>query len=169
MGHRWSNLVEKGSEPPDECPICQGIVAAISPAHHPAPAHSETQPAPRIRGQLTKTLKDFEYDAFVRPHFYEDGKPKSMLTNLRDNVQMGESYAVPETVSTNETMRMTADMIHQAEETNKRIKSGDTEGAHLAAIGGGWQGASAQVLNATGGPQNFIGRPAVDLQSKRRA
>lgn len=165
LGHRWSNVVEKGAPPPDECPICEGIVSQLDPTHAPARARSDNQPAPNIRGQLTKTLQSFEHDAFVRPHF-DDGKP--MMTNLCDNVQMGESYAVPETPSTNQTMAMTAEMIHYAETEKKQQRGRETEGAHLTAIGGGWQGASPQIIQAAGGPQSFMGRPQVDLQSKRR-
>ena len=161
LGHKWTDYVTvKGSPVPTECPICQAIVRdAFVP-----PARSDSVAAPSIRGKLTMSLHNFEQGAFVRPHF-DDGKP--LMTNLRDNVDVGESYAVPETVSTSETMRMTAEMIQSTEQAKQQGR--DTEGAHLMNIGGGWQGANPQILAAAGGPQNLIGRPSVDLQSKKRA
>lgn len=165
FGHRWKALVTRGEAPPDECPVCAAIVdatstiVAIDPPHAPAPARSDTVEAPALRGDRTKAIARFERNAFVRPHF-DDGSP--LLTNLKDNNREGDVAAVMQTPSTNETMRMTKEMIDNA----KRPR--ETEGGRaMSALGGGWQGVSAEVLASTGGPQNQIGRPVVDLQGKR--
>jgi hypothetical protein len=158
--HRWQKLVDRGSPPPDECPICTAVVAAIDPPHEPARARSDNMPSPGIRGARTKAIARFEHGAMVRPHF-DDGSP--LMTNLKDNVREGETYAVPETVSSSETMRMTKQMIEARQQAGRT-----TEGAHaMVPMGGGWQPPNATTLAAAGGPQNPMGREVVNLQGKR--
>jgi hypothetical protein len=169
LGHTWHALVEKGAPPPDECPVCEAIVAGqvtiADPPHAPARARSDNQPAPGIRGPATKAVARFEKKNFVDPHF-DDGSP--LMTNLKDNVREGESHAIRETVDTNQTMAMTAEMLHHAELEKKRAR--DTEGAHtMLPMGGGWQGAHPAIIQAAGGPQGLMDRPGVDLQTKKRA
>lgn len=163
--HRWSALVQKGAPPPEECPICKGIVEAVSPIHEPEPgSRSDTVGAPLIRSARGKAVAKWEHNTMVRPHF-DDGKP--LLTNFKDNLREGDVGVVPETVSSNETMRMTKDMIDQAAAAPPMR---DTfGGSAMARMGGGWQGASPEILQAAGGPQNLIGRPTVDLKSAKRA
>lgn len=160
MGHSFEKIMEKGSPPPDACPVCDQLVEVLRPAHEPDPeGRSDTVGAPLPRSDRAKAIARFEHTAFVRPHF-EDGKP--MLTNLRDDVRAGESYVVPETVSSNETMRMTADMIEQQKQQAGRT----TEGAHLTTLGGGWGVASAAHLGHVGAG-TMLGKPVVDLKSKK--
>lgn len=164
MGHSFEKLMEKGSPPPDGCPVCDALIEVLRPAHVPDPeARSENVGAPAIRGRLTDSLKRFEHNAFVRPHF-DDGKP--MLTNLRDDVREGESYAVPETPSTNEMMRMMHEQV-QAQKTGG-ASSDLVLAANMASIGGGWGwGTNTAEQLARIGPQNPTGRPVVDLNSKK--
>ena len=152
--HEWSSIVERGSPPPDECPMCSAIVAEIPPMGAPAPARSDTIGAPALRGRVTKAVARFEEGAFKRPHF-DDGSP--LLTNLRDNVRPGETHAVRETPSTNGVMRMM-----QEQEQQKTIV-----GANPSPWG--FQPVNGTILQATGGASSPLGRPVVDLKSTKRA
>ncbi len=153
FSHRWKELAERGAPAPGACPVCEAIVQAIDLPSAPAPARSDVIPAPGIRGERTKAIARFEQHAFKRPHF-DDGKP--LLTNLKDNVREGESYAVPETPSTNETMKM---MYEQQE--RQPVGANPTPW--------GFQPVSGSILGATGAPQNPMGRPVVDIKSAKRA
>lgn len=160
LGHSFEKLMEKGSAPPDACPVCDALVEVLRPPHEAgADAHSDTVGAPLPRSERGKAIARFEQTAFVKPHF-DDGKP--MLTNLRDDVRVGESYVVPETVSTNETMRMTRDMIAAQEQAKRETPNG----RQMISMGGGWGVADGSQLAALG-PQNTFGRPIVDLKGKR--
>jgi len=164
FGHRWRALVDRNSprEFVGECAECNDIVATHMQAalHEPADARSETQGAPLIRSERAKAVARFEHHAFKRPHF-DDGRP--LLTNLRDNVREGETYAVPETSSTNETMRVMRDQIEQA-----RARGYETPGGEqMAAMGGGWGSPGALPLGNLGGGIGHM-LPAVDLQSKNK-
>ena len=163
FGHRWKDLVSKGALAPTDCPMCDAIVEAIDPPHAPARARSDTVAAPGIRGDRTKAIQRFEQHAFKRPHF-DDGKP--LFTNLKDNVREGESHAVPETPSTNETMRMMKEQIDRQQQT----------GAPAGPFG--WQSVGGTLPGTNFGvgamaPQAAVAgtvpRPVVDLQGKRPA
>lgn len=173
FGHRWRDLVDRSDPPPTECPTCQAIVEfgsnngpvaivePVDPSHLPARARSETQPAPAIRGPTTKAVERFESHAFKRPHF-DDGSP--LLTNLKDNNREGDIAAMPETVDSNLTMRMTRDMIEQQAQAARAPVQADPR---MLQMGGGWQSPSVPAM--TGGQGNGIVRPVVDLNGRRQA
>lgn len=160
VDHRWSLLVERGSPPPDECPICQAIVEAIPPTHAPAPARSDTIGAPLIRSERGKAVQRFENVAFKKMSSDDE---RILPTNMRDNVKAGETYAIPETPSTNSIMATMKENIERAEQMGGR----ETEGGRaMMAMGGGWGAPGGPVMNGLA-PSNPIGRPTVDLQGKR--
>lgn len=151
LGHQWQDIVDRNVSPPGECPICKAIVEAKEPPHIPANARSDKLKAPSLRTENTKAITRFEKDAFVRPHF-DDGKP--LMTNLRDDVREGESYAVRETPQSNETARMMA-------QQKKIVGANPTPW--------GFQPINPTILSQTGGPANPMGKPVVDIQTKRKA
>ena len=158
LGHRFERLMEKGSSPPDDCPICNELLKVIPLPHERTDLRSDTVEAPALRSERTKAVARFEYNAFKRPH-YDDGSP--MLTNLRDNTKPGEAAAIPETASTNSVHAFMAEQAKRAKET--------PNAGHMAALGGGWGVANGSQLAALGGVQhNTFGRPSVDLQSNKK-
>lgn len=159
--HRWSAVVERGSSPPDECPICQAIVSAIHPAHLPDPnGRSDAVGAPLPRSERAKAVARWEHRTMVRPHF-DDGKP--LMTNFKDNVRPGEIGAISETPSTNEAMRLTKEMIDRT-----HAMQGETpNGRYMRAMGGGWGPADAAQLTASAAQQPPFGLPVVDLKGKQ--
>ena len=152
FGHTWKDHAAlKGSPPPAECPTCQAIVRDATVP----PARSDVIEAPALRGARSKAVARFEDHAFKRPHF-DSGAP--LMTNLKDNVREGESYAVPETPRSNETMRM---MVEQ-EQQKKIVGANPTPW--------GFQPVGAVNLAQTGGGAAIqVGRPSVDLKSGKRA
>ena len=157
IGHRWKLLVERGEAPPAECPICEAIVAQIDPPHAPAHARSDTVGAPLIRSARGKAIQRFENVAFKPMNADDD---RILPTNMRDNVREGETYAVPETASSNEIIKYMKDAQEQAQAQGRETSGG----AAMAAMGGGWGAPSGMPPNLGGGIAHM--RPAVDLQSK---
>lgn len=154
FGHEWQAMVDKSLPPPQECPTCLAIVAASDPPHYPARKRSDKLGAPSPRGRRTKAIARFEEHALKRPHF-EDGKP--LFSNLRDNVRAGETHAVRETPSSNETMRMMAENIQHSKQSG---------GAYPIPTMG-FQPVNGGYFNSTG--QSAVpGLPVVDLKSNKR-
>lgn len=158
--HEWQALVEQKAPMPEECPTCMAIVSAGS-NNPPPPAIGEVETpetpresigAPMIRSERARAVQRFEGHAFKRANCDDE---RILLGNLKDNVREGETYAVPETVSTNETMRM----MHEQAQQAKAVGANPTPW--------GFQPVDGATLAAAGGPQNPVMRPVVDIKSKR--
>lgn len=170
FGHRWDKIVDRNDPAPEECPLCNAILAAqeFTGSNNPPPEIIEVPGAPAIRSNRAKAVQRFEDHAFKRVNCDDE---RILLGNLKDNVREGESYAVPETASTNDTLRFMKDQADYAAANPGEIAKRQTEGAHLMTLGGGWQGPGgmAPVLQQTASQPAPIARPMVDLQSKRAA
>src|SRR5579863_4050852 len=104
--HEWQALVEQKAPMPTACPVCVAVVSAGS-NNPPPPEISEVEPpvppretigAPLIRSERARAIQRFENHAFKKRNCDDE---RILLGNLKDKVDPGESYAVPETPSTN--------------------------------------------------------------------
>jgi hypothetical protein len=171
FGHKFKDLVKRTDPPPDECPICVGIVAAVGDGRNSPISGEVTQSeaivAPRIQGPRMSAVKRFERHAFNRVNCDDE---RILHGDLHDNNREGDVAAVLETERTSETFQMTKEMIEFADEAKKRGPRPDTQGAaQMMPIGGGWQNPGQVNMATLGGPQGApIPRPAVDIKSSKR-